>query len=95
MRKPTDDEVRAAHGGWCPFCGSGELKQGPRGGLCVNVICPGCGARLNFLVAHGMRRLVDVLGEPTRPHRAVAPGLLGRVSAAVRRLPALFGGRGA
>jgi hypothetical protein len=32
----------------CPFCGHQGFAQGPRGGLSVNVACPGCGARFNL-----------------------------------------------
>lgn len=33
--------------GICPKCGSGKFRKGPRGGLCVNVLCLNCRREYN------------------------------------------------
>lgn len=34
-----------AHG--CLFCSTDDMVLGPEGGLCVNILCAGCGGRYN------------------------------------------------
>lgn len=72
IRDLTDlEQSKLAHAE-CPFCGSFELREGPHGGLAVNVICGTCKAVFNlgvFLVEQGRFWVGEVIEEP----RALAP----------------------
>ena len=42
----------------CPDCGAkNSMKEGPCGGLSVNIICSKCGARFNDMGAFGIDRI--------------------------------------
>lgn len=57
--------------GKCPDCEVGEMYQGPRGGLSVNVRCGSCSAKFNLAVVNGQVLFAQRIGVPTVQKRGV------------------------
>ena len=63
----TEAEVASLDNGKCPDCEGTRFMKGPHGGLCVNIMCAGCGAKFNVVPglvgAFGKQRI----GRPKTP----------------------------
>lgn len=62
QRALNGKELSRLNDNLCPFCNVSAWREGPHGGLSVNVYCTNCGGGLNLLV--GMN-LVEIIREPT------------------------------
>lgn len=48
FRKATAEENQWLDKSCCPLCHTETLREGPCGGLCINVMCRTCGSRWNM-----------------------------------------------
>lgn len=58
----------------CYDCGGEEFIPGPRGGMCVNLMCANCGARFNVSPFS-----IERIGQPTKPPEGCASAFHERV----------------
>lgn len=63
----TETEVAALDTGKCPDCGSERLLEGPHGGMKVNIMCSGCGAKFNVVPGLAGSFGKERIGRPDAP----------------------------
>lgn len=63
MRDLSDTEWDILRDGHCPYCGHTGFREGPHGGLAVNIFCKGCGAGFN--VCPGVPFRPQLIEEPS------------------------------
>lgn len=52
--------------GRCPDCHGTQWLEGPEGGLCINLKCPTCGARINVARIPGVPLYERIDGKPEK-----------------------------
>ena len=55
--------------GRCPYCGETKFYEGPEGGLCINLMCSRCEAKINVARIPGAMQF-DRLTPPRTAHEA-------------------------
>lgn len=50
----------------CPDCNGTRWLEGPKGGLCINLMCPVCGAKINVARIPGGRLYERIDGRPEK-----------------------------
>lgn len=66
IEKLTAQEVAALDKGTCPDCGGHKFLEGPHGGVSVNIMCDGCGAKFNIVPGLGGSFGKERIGRPTK-----------------------------
>lgn len=81
----TPIEEKILRRGRCPDCGRDKFREGPSGGMSLNIECAGCGSRFNVDPVFTPERISDRSpGRPRPPTRPAAQPPAGGITAAAR-----------